>query len=433
MTNNNQEIVCPQDRELFHNIAKEIRNNPDKYLETGKWLDKYCSEDAYWQRQEDKLHKIGRDSSFKTYSEAWKAHRLEQEIRERRIPALLIRFQEARDYLLEKYKDEQFILEEDAKRIILITWLLTEPDAEKSNLDITKLEKWLWEPTDDITKMSRGSAQSLWVQIRAGYELWMKLVRVAWSKIAEVMVETSYLPTKVEKPTFARNILRNFLRASIKHFPFGGAFLYDVIYGTLDDQASKKQMTPQPEAPQAGVTFQKDQEGSFVKGDVEKWYKTNTFKYVVVPLAAALIVAIPAWIALFHKDSTESGDGGTISAQNKLPTSLREICQDIDSRPLVQREVTAKQYIGISIENERLTLYDARILGTEQNFHLTMMLPEEAAGQYVIGRVIIFNIEKEKYSKLVTAKRGLEIYISGRIEYIGPTYIKLSEVSLRFE
>lgn len=100
----------------------------------------------------------------------------------------------------------------------------------------------------------------------------------------------------------------------------------------------------------------------------------------------------------------------------------------------MQREVTAKQYIGISIENERLTLYDARILGTEQNFHLTLMLPEEAAGQYVIGRHIVCSVEKEKYPELVVAKQGLEIYVTGRIEYVGTNpYIRLSEVSLRFE
>lgn len=434
MTDDNQDILTAEDSELFLDIAKELRKNPTKYREAGNWLDEYCSEDAYWQHQQTKLEELQRKKNeFPVLTNIRSVEQLERKIKERQSPALYIRFKEAQNYLLKKYKNEQFIPEDDAKQIILITWLLTDPDAEKADIGITEFEKWLWEPINDITNMSRGTAQSLWVNSRDGYERWMKLVRVARSKLAECMVETGSLPTKVAKPTFARNLLRNFLRASIKHFPFGGAFLYDVIYGTLDDQASKKQMTPQPEAPQACVTFQKDQEGSFVKGDVEKWYKTNTFKYVVVPLSAALIVAIPAWIALFHKDSTESGDGGTISAQNKLPTSLREICQDIDSRPLVQRDVTAKQYIGISIENERLTLYDARILGTEQNFHLTMMLPEEAAGQYVIGRVIICNIEKEKYSKLVTAKRGLEIYISGRIEYIGPTYIKLSEVSLRFE
>jgi len=182
MTNNNQEIVSTEDRKLFHNIAKEIRNNIDKYLETGKWLDKYCSEDAYWQRQEDKPHKIGRDSSFRTYWEAWKAQSLEQKIREKRTPALIIRFQEACDYLLEKYKGEQFIPEEDAKRIILITWLLTDPDAEKSNLNITQLEEWSWEPINDISKMTRGYAQFLWSEGGRVYDSWMKLVRIAWAK-----------------------------------------------------------------------------------------------------------------------------------------------------------------------------------------------------------------------------------------------------------
>ena len=36
-------------------------------------------------------------------------------------------------------------------------------------------------------------------------------------------------------------------------------------------------------------------------GEMSKWYQTNTFKFVVIPLLGILVVGIPAWIALFRK------------------------------------------------------------------------------------------------------------------------------------
>lgn len=100
----------------------------------------------------------------------------------------------------------------------------------------------------------------------------------------------------------------------------------------------------------------------------------------------------------------------------------------------MQRDDAAKSYIDIRVENERLILADAQKYGNEQDFHLTMMLPEEWAGQRVIGRHILFSVNKEKYPELVAAKQGLEIHVSGRIEYIGIyTYIRLTDVSLSFD
>ncbi len=184
MPDDNQEILTDKDHELFLDIAKDIHKNPARYGEAGKWLHEYCSEDAYWQRQETELKELQRkEKEYPVLGNIQRVEQFEEKMKEKRTPAMLVRFQEARDYLLEKYKDQQFVPEEDAQRIILITWLLTDPDAEKANLKITDLEKWPWEPMDDITKMSRSFAAYSWSHGGGAYSPWIKLARVAWGKV----------------------------------------------------------------------------------------------------------------------------------------------------------------------------------------------------------------------------------------------------------
>lgn len=187
MTNDNQDILTAEDHKLFLDIAKEIHKNPTEYREAGKWLDEYCSNDAYWQRQGTKLKELQqKKKDFPVLTNIRSVEQLERKIKERKSPALYIRFKEAQNHLLKKYKNEQFIPEDDAKQIIIITWLLTDPDAEKADLVITEFEKWLWDTNDDINKISRRFAQSLWIQSEAGHKSWMKLVLIAWTKIGAV-------------------------------------------------------------------------------------------------------------------------------------------------------------------------------------------------------------------------------------------------------
>ena len=58
MTDGNQETLTDKERELFHEIAKDIRKNHRKYRGSGEWLDEYCSKDSYWERQENKLKEL---------------------------------------------------------------------------------------------------------------------------------------------------------------------------------------------------------------------------------------------------------------------------------------------------------------------------------------------------------------------------------------
>ena len=147
MSNNTKSQFTPEEHSLFNKIAADIKNNSRSYHQAGKWLDKFYNE-------------IGEKGTF----------------------AIFLRFDKARDSLSKQYKDLKLISEEDAKKVILITWLLTDPDAENANLNITEFEKWKWGALDDITKLGRGYKGLLFSQNK---DDWMRLVDIAWKKITE--------------------------------------------------------------------------------------------------------------------------------------------------------------------------------------------------------------------------------------------------------
>ncbi len=194
MNQNSNHKFSDEERNIFKSIADYVQANPNDYKEAGEWLDEYCSESAYWLRQEDelekrkKLHGKFHESIFQR-----QVDQLENEIKERRTPALGILFHEARKFLLEKYQGQEFLSKEVTVKIILITWLLTDADAQKANLHITEFEKWEWEPLDDILQLSRGYAGILFTHNKVA---WMSLVCIAWGKIKESEKKESVLGPK---------------------------------------------------------------------------------------------------------------------------------------------------------------------------------------------------------------------------------------------
>jgi len=181
MNQNSNHKFSDGERILFKSIADHIQANPNDYKKAGEWLDEYCSKSAYWLRQEDKLGKLKKDHErfpVLTYQE--QVDHLENEIKERRTPALIIRFQEARNYLLDNYRDQEFVSKEIAAKVIIITWLLTDPDAEKKKVGITELETWHWEPIDDVSKMTRGYAGFLFSKTEELCKSWLRLLRICF-------------------------------------------------------------------------------------------------------------------------------------------------------------------------------------------------------------------------------------------------------------
>lgn len=192
-----------EERNLFKSFADHIQANPGDYKEAGEWLDEYCSESAYWRRQDNKLEELKKKhTQFPVLAHQITTKDLENRIKEKRTPALIKRFQEARNYLLDKYSDEEFVSKEIAAKVIVITWLLTDPDADKKKLGITRLETWPWEPIDDVSQMTRSYAGFLFAQNK---DAWMSLFRIAQEKIKEFEEKESVIEPK--PPEFLQKLL----------------------------------------------------------------------------------------------------------------------------------------------------------------------------------------------------------------------------------
>jgi len=69
-------------------------------------------------------------------------------------------------------------------------------------------------------------------------------------------------------------------------------------------------------------------------GEMHKWYQTNTFKFVVIPLVIALFLGIPAWFSLGNKTNhgptastnifADVSKDGSILRSNKFPWEIRK-------------------------------------------------------------------------------------------------------------
>lgn len=390
MTGENQVILNDKDHELFLDIAKDIRTDHTRYREAGNWLNEYCSEDAYWHRQETKLNELQqKEKDYPVLVNIQQVEQIKDEINERRTPPILARFQEARDCLLEKYINQKFIPEEDARRIIIITWLLTDPDTENRNLDITELEKWPWEPIDDPIKMSRGYANFLWFHGGKVYGPWIKLVCIAWKKVTDRRqydISPAETKTIVGETWTIAGIPVNVRTLKSKLCCFKGYRKIAAYVGIL----------------------------------------------VFIILLAAFYTR-SLWFPLIRTD-TEQGevDEESIIEAERLPLSLKEICNDIDNRPILQMEQTAKSYIGMPVKREYLSLFE--IIPEEDSFHLLTVFPEESDSPFRGGSWgVSFNVQKNVYPELVGAKKGLSFYVSGKIQDAGRLYINLSDVSLSFD
>lgn len=124
-------------------------------------------------------------------------------------------------------------------------------------------------------------------------------------------------------------------------------------------------------------------------------------------------------------------------AENKLDLSLRNICRDIDSRPLALQAETEKQYLGLRIKRERLKVLEVEINpGDESIYNLGLTIPDQPTFPNSKW-IILCTISKDLYPQLRGAREGMEFYLSGEIETTfrrdRVPYICLSNVTLEFE
>jgi len=153
----------------------------------------------------------------------------------------------------------------------------------------------------------------------------------------------------------------------------------------------------------------------------------------------AIITSGPNSHVIISYDSSRPEKGSSSSQnhlkENKLQVTLRNICKDIDSRPLTQQDETAKQYFGMSIKKERLRVRTIEI-ADGNTYALRLKFPDEP--NFPNSKwTILSTVSKEHYPQLRLAREDTEFYVSGEIEdtfrTFGEPYIDLSNATLEFE
>jgi hypothetical protein len=196
----------------------------------------------------------------------------------------------------------------------------------------------------------------------------------------------------------------------------------------------------QKAAPEDKRDGKKEYEGRTIRVP-KPWYKKIWVKIIgglgVLVLITTLLLNLKSIKEWFYSPRIETSTPIemqlSLTKENKLSVTLKEICKDIDSRPLAQRSDTAKQYVGIRIEEERLKLLDINKNPKGDIYLLSMVFPDQSDTSYSTGRRILCDIPKEQHPELNLAKQGVELYISGQIKEAGAKYIELSDVLLKFD
>lgn len=138
------------------------------------------------------------------------------------------------------------------------------------------------------------------------------------------------------------------------------------------------------------------------------------------------------------KPTTETTEMETKQiAESKLVLSLRNICRDIESRPSALQHETAKQYYGLSIKRECLKVLAVEVNpGDENIYNLHLTFPDQPTS-LKIELTILCEVSRDQYPQLHIAKEGMELYLSGEIEYTFRRFVEdfivLSNVTLEFE
>ena len=98
---------------------------------------------------------------------------------------------------------------------------------------------------------------------------------------------------------------------------------------------------------------------------------------------------------------------------------------------MLQREETAKYYVGFPVQRELLSLWE--IIDQDQVFLLLMIFPGEAYKPFSGGWGISCKVKKDAYPELVGAKRGLQVHVSGVIQEATRNSIMLDSARVELE
>ena len=90
------------------------------------------------------------------------------------------RFRDAQNALLWECWSKQLLTTEEAERISLLMWLITDPVVEQAHPGITEFENWAW--NQGLRGRDFVYYETL-IECTKSKKRWMKLVRAAWAKL----------------------------------------------------------------------------------------------------------------------------------------------------------------------------------------------------------------------------------------------------------
>ncbi len=246
-----------KDEELFLKIASDVISSPEKYLEAGKWLDRYYDNGLCTEKQKEvelqkhqllkeidvieseiKPEKLNKNSVLneklpklegKLFTKKYRFEFLSQfETKQR--PPIKEQLAYALEDLFKDYQHAGVLSEQDARAVLLIVWVATDAKTNEMKPSITKFANVPWKIKAEVSDESRfGLASFLFLDLDIAlhyestykpngglcdnplYELhlnYLQMIHRSWAKI------------KADKEVGAEQVKHPYLSMTdlIKHF-----------------------------------------------------------------------------------------------------------------------------------------------------------------------------------------------------------------------
>jgi hypothetical protein len=200
------------ERTLFSFISYDIRKHPNKYRSSGKWLDRYYEDEEVCRGRYnlELLRQIKRIETARAIDDADKY--LLRDLRETHAsqepPPLWMRLKYALEDLWLDYRHGGVLAEEDARAILLIAWVSTDPNANRANLNITKFAELPWK-AEHFAPSRIGLTPELFlgpkpILSRTHFFEWdnesfLRLVFVAWQTLFQGTFDDAWLTKEMRR------------------------------------------------------------------------------------------------------------------------------------------------------------------------------------------------------------------------------------------
>ncbi len=163
-------------------IAADIKARPEYYREAGQWLDEHFSDAVFAKRERDERAELLRKEKEGTLrgAEADRVARCKGKPYRKQFSKLR-RFGEAvrsfRTETIDKPTEAQ------AKRVLLLTWLMTDPHANDAGLGLTEFEDWAWEPNEGVHEFNSRRFAGELLEDSGDRSEWVQFVLRCWDSV----------------------------------------------------------------------------------------------------------------------------------------------------------------------------------------------------------------------------------------------------------